>query len=282
MFDSQAPADRRQNGAFMAALAADAWATKSYVTAWLGEPVALGDPVGARLEREPGMNLLIAGGRDQEAYGLLASTLVSLAAQSAPDKAEFILVDFARDDTPGYGVLAALAAELPHEVEIIDPAEAGGLPETLVARLESPAERRAAPSLFILVAGLHRWRALRSADAYTQTDAGRQLARLAEEGPELGIHLVVWVDSNATLDRALKRGAASSFDLRVALRVPEGDSLALIGSNLAAKLEDNRALFRREADELGRLTKFKPYGMRLEDEPAAWLARLKTRRMEKP
>jgi len=85
------------------------------------------------------------------------------------------------------------------------------------------------------------------------------LLALAEEGPEVGVHLIAWADGFATLERILKRGGVSLFDLRAILRLPEIDSNHLLGSPAAARLEDNRALFRHEDWEMRRLEKFKPY-----------------------
>ena len=66
-------------------------------------------------------------------------------------------------------------------------------------------------------------------------------------------------DGFATLERILRRTGVGYFDMRAALRMPEKDSNDLLGSNAAARLEDNRALFRNEDWELGRMEKFKPY-----------------------
>lgn len=285
-FESQAPADWRRNPALAALRSAPAWpagdgdggpAVLSPAMLWLGEPVAMSPPVAAVLERYARMNLLVAGGSEAEAYGLLAAAVVSVAAQRAPESAAFAIADFARPGSPGHGALARLASRLPHTARCLGPRESADLPAELAATLAERADGAAGPEIYVVVAGLHRWRELRSPDPYSPSEASQILARVAEEGPELGIQLIAWADGSATLDRALKRGAAAQFDHRAVLRVGEKDSQDLLGTNVAAKLEDNRAIYRNEDDELGKMTKFKPYALLAADDEAAGLAGLKER-----
>jgi len=122
-------------------------------------------------------------------------------------------------------------------------------------------EGQTEPDVYFLIAGVQRWRELRGSDPFVQSESAKQLTRLAEEGPEVGIHLIAWSDGFATLERVFKRAGVGNFDLRATLRLPEKDSNDLLGSNAAAKLEDNRALFRHEDWEMGRVEKFKPYAV---------------------
>jgi hypothetical protein len=261
-FEGRSPALLEFNGDLRASLAQPGWSERqSPVPIWLGQPIEIKPLTTAILERYARSNLLIGGGDEEAAYGLLVTSLLSLAAQRAPADASFFITDFARPESPFASLLARFKAALPHLVELAGPREAGAVLARLVslATQRATGEAPAAPDCYLLIAGLQRWRDLRGSDPYVQSEAARQLSRLAEEGPEVGIHLVVWADGFATLERVLKRGGVGYFDLRVALRMPEKDSNDLLGSNAAARLEDNRALFRHEEWELGRLEKFKPY-----------------------
>jgi hypothetical protein len=280
-FEGRAPARLAANPELQALLT---WPDSSPATlrAWLGEPIAIQPPIAAVFERYIRSNLLILGGDEAEATGLLLAALLSLAACSpSPTQGEgrggggarFAVADFARPDAPTAGFFGRVAAGLPHPVEIVGPRQAGGMLAQLLARLERWARgaEPAGPEVFFLVAGLHRWRELRGADAYVQSEAAKQLTRLAEEGPDAGIHLIAWADGFATLERVFKRGGVGHFDLRVALHLPEKDSNDLLGSNAAAKLAEGRGLFRHEEWELGRLEKFKPYAVPEAEELAQML-----------
>ena len=247
------------------------------VRLWLGEPVEIKSPTAAVVERYPRSNLLIVGGNDEQAYGLLLAALLSLAAQYAPEEVRLAVTDFARPETVGYGLWSGLG--LPHPLEVAGPRQAGALLTQLLALLDQRLSGEAAPTeVFLLIPGLQRWRELRSTDAYgtQQSEPAKGLTRLAEEGPEVGIHLLAWADSLATAERVFKRSGLAHFDLRVALQMNDKESTDLLGSPIAARLGENRALFRHEDWEAGRLEKFKPYALPDEEELARLIALLRS------
>jgi len=265
-FDGRAPAHVEQNAALMAALAQPGWpATGRAPRIWLGAPVDMKPPTGAPLERHMRSNLLIAGDDQAQAYGVVMSVLLSIAAQLGPADAQFIIVDLSRTDSPFAGYFADLAAMpdrtlIPHDMLLADQRRAGAIVDDLLARLaERLAGAASEPRLIMFVVGLHRWRDLRGPDTLTQSEGAKRLMRLAEEGPEAGINLVVWADGLSAVESVFKRGGFRHFDLRVALRLSLRDSTELLGNSAAASLGDNRALFRHEDWELGRQEKFKPY-----------------------
>jgi S-DNA-T family DNA segregation ATPase FtsK/SpoIIIE len=246
------------------------------VRLWLGEPVEIKSPTAAVVERYPRSNLLIVGGNDGQAYGLLLAALLSLAAQYAPEEVRLAVTDFARPETVGYGLWSGLG--LPHPLEVAGPRQAGALLTQLLALLDQRLSGEAAPTeVFLLIPGLQRWRELRSTDAYgtQQSEPAKGLTRLAEEGPEVGIHLLAWADSLATAERVFKRGGLAHFDLRVALQMNDKESTDLLGSPIAARLGENRALFRHEDWEAGRMEKFKPYALPDEETLARLVALLR-------
>jgi len=254
------------------------------VRLWLGEPVEIKSPTAAVVERYPRSNLLIVGGNDGQAYGLLLAALLSLAAQYAPEEVRLAVTDFARPETVGYGLWSkgeksfAPITNLPHPLEVAGPRQAGALLTQLLALLDQRLSGEAAPTeVFLLIPGLQRWRELRSTDAYgtQQSEPAKGLTRLAEEGPEVGIHLLAWADSLATAERVFKRGGLAHFDLRVALQMNDKESTDLLGSPSAARLGENRALFRHEDWESGRMEKFKPYALPEEEELARLIALLR-------
>ena len=61
------------------------------------------------------------------------------------------------------------------------------------------------------------------------------------------------------------------------LRVDERSSQDLLGTNAAARLADNRAFYRNEDDELGKMDKLKPYAFPAEDEVAEMVVGLRGR-----
>ncbi len=129
------------------------------------------------------------------------------------------------------------------------------------------------PSTFLVLHGLHAWRDLRPVE-FKLAPAAEQLLRIAERGPEVGVHILAWADSFATLEQSFKRAGVGYFDHRVLLRVSEGDSNQVLNSPVAAQLADGRALYRCESWPRDVVEKFKPYTVPAAEVLAALVARI--------
>ncbi len=259
--------------------------------AWLGEPVAIADPVAASFRRQSGSNLLIVGQNDESALGMMAVALISLAAQlPSPDVgrgaggegAGFYVLDFGAVDAPYAGLWDTLAEILPHTVKVGRrrqlPDIIGELASEVQQRLDN--EQPGTPSRYLFLYGLQRARDLRQEEmglggfsSFGEEPAApnpaQQFTTILREGPDLGIHTLVWCDTVTNLNRSLDRRALREFAMRVVFQMSAEDSANLIDTPAASKLGPYRALFYDE--EEGRLDKFRPYGL-----PAtAWLEQVK-------
>src|SRR5258708_5806051 len=83
VFEGNAAADLSENQLLKKVIAgADDAPRLAAPTAWLGSAVAIKDPTEAVFRRQSGSNLLVVGQQDELALGILASSVISLAAQS--------------------------------------------------------------------------------------------------------------------------------------------------------------------------------------------------------
>src|SRR6202040_47012 len=125
------------------------------------------------------------------------------------------------------------------------------------------ADGSARPERFFLIAGLHRWHDLLAEGDYGRpSETSGRLVRLADKGPEAGLHVGAWTDGDATAERALRRAGLAHFGLRAVLRMlPPAESDALLGVSAAASLDDDRALFRDTEWPAEQVEKFKPYSV---------------------
>ncbi len=119
----------------------------------------------------------------------------------------------------------------------------------------------AQPERFFLIAGMHRWHELLAEGDYGRpSEISGRLVRLADKGPDAGIHVVAWTDGYTTAERALRRAGIGFFGLRAVLRVlSPAESDSLLGVSAAASLDDDRALFRDTEWPAEQVEKFKPY-----------------------
>jgi DNA segregation ATPase FtsK/SpoIIIE, S-DNA-T family len=264
-FDPDAPADFTASPACAVSAAAQParWPPPGpTVRAWLGEAIEIKPATAAVFECFGRSNLLVVGD-EEHGHALLLATLLSAAVQRSPADASFLIAEFARPSSPFHHFFDPVQ-ELPHETQFVGAAGAYAALQAVAADLDerlADAGASPQPRRFFIIAGLHRWQELVTDSEWGKpTEAAALLTRLAEHGPEVGIHLVVWADSYATADRALRRSGIGQFTLRVALRVPSpSESDALLGVPAAASLADDRALFRDADWPHEQVEKFKPY-----------------------
>jgi S-DNA-T family DNA segregation ATPase FtsK/SpoIIIE len=277
VFEGNAPSDVAKNLLLRQRLLAPSWpdAPPAEALAWLGEAVAIKDPTAAFFRAQSGNNLLILGQNGEAARGILATALVSLAAQFPPIamvadgfSAQFYVLDGSPDDAPDAGFLAGLSAVVPHPVRAVGWRDLPAAIGELAGEVDRRQQTRTAegPTLFLIVYGLQRFRDLRKQEddfgfsrREEKPQPAKQFANILREGPSVGVHTLVWCDSFNNLNRAFDRQTLREFELRVLFQLSATDSSNLIDSPLASKLGLHRALFHSE--EQGRLEKFRPYGL---------------------
>jgi len=270
-FDPDAPACFAPGDAVARPAAAGPAVPAHAVQAWLGEAIEIKPATTATFERYPRSNLLIVGG-EEHGHALLLATLLSAAVQCSPAHVRFTVAEFTRPSSPFHGFFAPVR-DLPHEVRIADRRTADEALDELIDDLDDRLagsdgtggaeglEGAAQPERFFLVAGMHRWHELLAEGDYGRaSETSARLVRLADKGPDAGIHVVAWTDGYATAERALRRAGIGYFGLRAVLRVlSPAESDALLGVTAAASLDDDRALYRDTEWPVEQVEKFKPY-----------------------
>lgn len=271
VFEGNAPADITKNESLSGLLAASSWPTiPAAPLAWLGDPVAIKEPTAATFRRQSGANLLIIGQNEEAAMAIMASSVISLASQQAPTSASFYIFDGSPADSPLAGVFSRVKSALPHDVRLVEWRSVADAINELAEELQKrqASDLPNAPAVYTLVYGLQRYRMLRKQEESFSFSAGeeakrpnpdKQFSDLLREGPALGIHVLAWCDTSASLDRTLDRGSMREFDHRVLFQMSAADSSNLIDSPAANKLGFYRAL--AYSEEQGVIEKFRPYGL---------------------
>ena len=270
---------------------------------YLGEPVAIKAPTHVPMRRQAGGNLLVIGQQEENVSAAVAAAMVSLAltdtfrgddADAPPGRPAFRVLDGTPADSPRAGALREVAAALDLDAEFVDfralPDVMSDLRDELRDRLDPASPTK--PSLYVFVNALQRFRALQrdtdsafglpsggssfgdilGDDGPKETPAAKPdevLAELLRDGPSVGVHCVVSVDTLAQLERRLSRESIREFDAKVLFQMSANDSSVLIDSPAANRLGFYRGLLASE--EQGTLEKFRPYG----PPDAAALARLR-------
>ena len=286
VFEGNLPADPRDNEALIATIARSDKTLVVEPTIWLGSAVRIEPPTQLTLRRQSGNHLLVLGQDETLALGILATSLVAIAAQHFSAEPRFTVLDGTRPESAEQGAWAEIVKALPGNVELVEPSAAGNLVLELAdevgRRNEVPED--AHPLHFLILHDLAQFRQLRMTEedfSFSSLSSSgtngksksldKQFRNILVEGPLVGVHLLFWCDSYNSLTRFLDRITLREIDYRVALQMSVGDSTSIVDSPAAGRLGEHRALLYR--DDLGTHVKFRPYGR----PTAEWLAWVKDR-----
>ncbi len=287
VFEGNAPAEVSKNHLLEQVLLGSSSLTTRGAYAWLGEALAIKDPTAAVFRPQSGCNLLIVGQNEEAAQAVMATAMISLAAQQGTfpkplptANAGFFVMDGTPADSPLAGSWAKLSETIPGRVRNVD---RRNLSEVL-AEVAREVERRQktheaeGPPLFLFIYGLQRFRELRKLEddfSFSRRSEeqpphpSRLLATILREGPAVSVHTLAWCDNFTNVQRALDRQGLREFEMRVLFQMSAADSSSLIDSPAAGKLGLFRAIFYSE--EKGQPEKFRPYGR----PDSAWLEGVK-------
>ncbi len=267
VFEGNAPADIVENELLQSAISTMPASAPSAARCWLGAPNSIKGPTAAVFQRQSGNHLLMVGQRDEVTLSMLGVSLLSLAAQHPVGSVKFVIFNSAPAGSPDEEFMNNITNAIPHEVSVArgqDIAEAMNEIATELKTRSSDAEYASkAPSVYLVINGLHRFKKLRHEDdfSFSSDDSGgnpgSQLNEVISEGSSLGIHLIVTVDTFNNVNRAISRKALSEFEMRVVFQMSANDSASLIDSPKASGLGLHRALFYNEHE--GYLETFRPY-----------------------
>jgi len=234
----------------------------SSLTVRIGQPMTISGNADVVLRRESGANLaLVLRDQDSGPQAALTMVLASIlrgatdgAAEPIVDVLDFLSIDEAVED-------------------LLDPFVAQGtvrlgrrrqLRERLEEFVEEMATRLGeddyrSPSKVLVLYGIHRARDLDSdGDSDDDgTDLGELLDRLLRDGPEVGLHTVMWSDTLAAMHRRISRTGLKELAWWVLGPMSPDDSRAITDTDAAASLRSHQALvFNGDTDQVRRITLF--------------------------
>lgn len=200
----------------------------------IGLPVSLDPPLARKLAREGGSNLLIV----DESYGPLVSIILSFAKAGTTVR----ILDFMTGDDDWVEMAKALGA-----VPGVTVTSRRGVEDVLsevdtIVSERNEFEEHASPSEIVVVAGLHRARDL-DADDYEEESPANRLAKIAKDGPEVGIHVIAWSGRAAMVSRRLPRTALREFALRLVGPCSADESRELLDETTGSSLKPNQSIF---------------------------------------
>jgi DNA segregation ATPase FtsK/SpoIIIE, S-DNA-T family len=239
----------------------------------LGEPVGLGTPVEVLLRREEGANLLIVGEHSELGQGALFSSLASAVVGHGRTLEAWVLDFTPFDSALDVGLDGGLGAGFgARSLSLADRAELHVGRRRYLAKYLDQVHRLVqdrlatgdvvAPTRLLVISGLGRARDFdprANSLGIDGLDPVEVLAAIMRDGPEVGVHTLVWCESVELLHRRLGPEALREFGVRVAAVMEDEMSVTLLDTPDATRLKPHQALLYDESR--GRLVKFRPYGL---------------------
>lgn len=233
------------------------------------------------LKRKLAENAVIIGNNNAVRYGILAGILVSLAVNGNPNTIQFSIFDRSMAETEWCETLSTTCNQLlrPAGFQTAFSRESSNLSKLMKFLVEELDKRQQLEdneklkqrSIFALMTELDQVDEIRrQVDEYgdlLDSEMGKDLQRIAMEGPRLGIHLILSFSSVRAMTNIIdKRRGLMNFNHRIALQMSEDASFDLMGSRSASKLQPEPqpicAIYFNE--ESSKTVRFKPYSIESE------------------
>jgi hypothetical protein len=255
-------------------LAAKDWPVKKGAELLLGEPIAIRDPIAARLRRQSGGNLLILSRDEAEGVGMCVASILSILAQQRPGQAQLFIADFTLADSEWAERAEEIEEFFPHEVKVLsrqrETAEAvKNIADEVKRRIEAPPEQT---NIYLVLQGMQRIKLLRTNDeSFRYEDDGSApselFALILREGPEVGVHVIAWCDTYPNAGRVADRRNMAEFGLRAGGVMSADDSQGFFDDSAASRIDKPHRVLFYDEERPGQLDKFRPYSM----PPREWL-----------
>ncbi len=279
IFEGNAPVNVEQDNYLNSFLSNPNLFDNKTSVAWLGEPIATKKSTQAVFLPESGNNLLIIGQNNEAAMSIILVSIITLNVQYYEGIKLYILDLGPKDSTftrkfsvisnnysntklGGRKHLNIFINEINNELESR---------EQLYDKSESLDNIN---NIFLIIYGLQHAKDLEPDESFSipsYDDSGKQneqnlfnkFSQILQDGPNLKIHTIAWVDTLRNLNRRLDRQTIKEYELFILFQMKEDDSLQIIDSLDASKLGPYRALFYNENE--GVLEKFRPYSIPTDD-----------------
>lgn len=242
------------------------------VPAWIGDPVAISEPMCIRFQRSGGQNVLIVGQEGDLADSILASTILSICSGpsgGALDAGRLVLLHDGQDVASQESFSTTFTKTIAPRFSLRKASESEAVVAELSAELtnrEASGAGSKAPTVILAIRNIGQFRSLRRDEddfgmsgfgAAKSSTPASQLGDLIRKGPSVGIHVIVWSDTFSNAMRWLSNSLLREFDSRVAFRLNQTDSSSLIDTPAAASLSPGRAILYR--DQTGAADRFRPF-----------------------
>jgi hypothetical protein len=218
-----------------------------------GTPMSVMGTADVDVDRESGGNVLLVArdvpqGGGLEGFSLPQAVAANVTLSAVVQGATVEVADFMPIEEGLEPFLVPLL-----EAGAVTSVRRRAVPE-LLTRLNAEVQERvaeddtSAPTRLLVLYGMHRARDFDqdSVDYDAEVDMPELLGQVMRDGPEVGVHTLLWFDTVAGIARRLPSAAVREASWRLAGRMGEDDSLSLIGVEAATSLREQQLVAANE------------------------------------
>lgn len=234
---------------------------------WVGEPIAMLPAHAIQLKRQSGANLLVIDRNEELAFGVVFSSLLSIAAQESPETVVFHVIDMSSTDASWVEHSEIFSSHFPHPANVYNlrglDVVLPELAEEIDCRELSDTKQMA--KIILVLFGVQRARNIRREESFSfapPSDSGSvhsNLGQILREGPEFGIHTLIWCDTLQSFSRIFDNSALNEIGHRIAGVLSSADSIKLFDEPVASKLDRANRMICYDDEKIGVCTSIRPY-----------------------
>lgn len=267
VFEGSEPSDFKACKPFDNALREWPKTSNATLNLWVGEPIAMLPAHAVNLKQQSGANLLVIDRNEELAFGVVFSSVLSIAAQESPKKVVFHLVDMSSTDASWVNHSETFASTFPHQVNVHS---RRGL-ETVISDLSEEigyrelSNTKQTSRIVLVLFGLQRARNLRRETGISFASPSNgdnihgNLSKILEEGPEFGIHTIIWCDTVQSFSRIFDNSDLNEIGHRIAGVLATNDSVKLFDEPVASNLDRENRMICYDDEKIGVHTSIRPY-----------------------
>ena len=234
---------------------------------WVGEPIAMLPAHAISLKRQSGANLLVIDRNEELAFGAVFSSILSIAAQENPDNVVFHVIDMSSADASWVDHCETFANNFPHHVNVHGRRGLDAVIPEIAEEIDyrDLGDTKQMSKIILVLFGVQRARNLRREDRISfsaPTDDGSihdNLGKILREGPEFGIHTLIWCDTVQSFSRIFDNSALNEIGHRVGGVLSPADSIKLFDEPVASNLDRENRMICYDDEKIGAYTSIRPY-----------------------
>ena len=234
---------------------------------WVGEPIAMSPAHAINLKRQSGANLLVIDRNERLAFGVVFSSILSIAAQESPETVVYHIVDLSAADASHKDHSETFANTFPHQANVYGRRGLESVIEELAEEIgyRDLGDTGQMSTIILVMFGVQRARDLRREDTISfaaPTDSGNvheNLDKILREGPEFGIHTMIWCDTVQSFSRIFDNSALNEIGHRITGALSSADSIKIFDEPVASRLERENRMICYDDEKIGVYTPIRPY-----------------------